>query len=266
MIDWGEHLDAQQLDAVQHCGGPAQVIAGPGSGKTRVLTYRIAYLVAEVGLDPKQILAMTFTRKGAREMAERLERLLGVQAKRLWTGTIHSFCYRLLRKNRGRPTVSALVAAWDGCSILNGAAKRRAWEQAVEQAGVPLKAGAAAEIVSGCRNQGVRLEQLKHIAIAEGTTDRRQERWQAATTWEQYQKIERALGSLDFDDLLADAAAMLTADLYLADRLHHLFSAVLVDEAQDLNTVQWSIIRAIAPPPDSDLTVVGDVDQAIYAF
>lgn len=269
MIQWEEELDPRQLEAVTHLGGPAQVVAGPGSGKTRVLTYRIAHLISQAGVEPTEILALTFTKKAAGEMKERIAILLSDQAAaKITAQTIHAWCYASLRRNAARDSASDLVAAWDG-TIMQNYRQKVAWEMAVgEPKASKVKPGHVGKIVEMAKNNGLTREAYR----ARGAEEQAENYTAIADAWLRYDQIKMSSGkkdgasALDFEDMLLEAREQLRRDPDLAERTRAFNPHILVDEAQDLNPVQWNLFEILAPPPGGELMVVGDADQAIYAF
>ncbi len=272
-MKWDEHLNEQQLAACLHGKGPAQVIAGPGSGKTRVLTYRIAYLVLEGLAKPDSILALTFTKKAGAEMKDRVEHLLSEGSAASVTAThFHSFGYRLLQQQRHKSTISELLRKWDGRSVVAEGWYHTLWRKACVEAGVDARIHhmTAASIVSSARNDGVELKVFRRKN--ESARVPNPDRVDAADAWEVYNamKLEAGRGgngsAIDFDDMLVLLERELRADANLLASIVSRFRWVLVDECQDLNVVQWQVCQLIAPPRGANILAVGDLDQGIYAF
>ncbi|KKM87316.1 hypothetical protein LCGC14_1270140 [marine sediment metagenome] len=268
MRDYRNDLDESQYRAANHLAGPAQVIAGPGSGKTRTLTYRIATLIENHQVEPGRILPLTFTKKAAGEMKTRLEQLLGEgRAQAVPAGTMHAWCYRTLKIQKGRSSATDIVRAWDGGIITDGM-QIRLWRQAHEKAQARLtKAGEVSTEVETLKNLGMTHQALEGRA-AEDQDDRD---YEIAQVWRAYRKLQQnatrdGKGCIDFEDMLLETKVMLERDAELRAELMGLYDFVLIDEAQDLNPVQWQITEHLAPAPGSNLMVVGDEDQAIYAF
>jgi ATP-dependent DNA helicase UvrD/PcrA len=263
-----DDLNPQQRAAVEHAGGPLLIVAGAGSGKTRVLTRRIAYLLAERNVAPWEILAITFTNKAAGEMAARAASLTGARARSMWVMTFHSACVRILRREAGRfgyPTSFSIYDQADSQRLMALACR----ELDLDPKHHPPKAMLAQ--VSNLKNELIDHETF--AARAEGYREKA-----LAEAYGEYQRRLVAAGAMDFDDLIMNTVFLLQAfgDVALAYRQR--FRHVLVDEYQDTNHAQYILIRELVghgePIPGSggeqlppaELCVVGDADQSIYAF
>jgi DNA helicase II / ATP-dependent DNA helicase PcrA len=249
-----EGLNPEQAAAVGCLAGPLLVVAGPGSGKTRVLTHRVAALL-DVGVAPWQILAVTFTNKAAGEMRGRLETMVGAAtAKDLWVATFHSMCVRLLRANHeaaGLPRDFTIVDADDAAKLIGRALERKGEKlDRKELRGLQ-------QDVSRAKNQGKSVAQL---ASSGAPGDR-----VLADIWHRYEQELARVGGADFDDLLLRTMRMLEEHPQVTERYQRKFSHILVDEYQDTNPVQYRIVQLLAQE-HRNLMVVGDLDQAIYAF
>ncbi len=249
-------LNEAQLAAVTHEDGALLVVAGAGSGKTRVLTRRIAWLIGERGLDPSSILAFTFTNKAAREMKERIESLVGASAAReLWVGTFHATCARLLRResrHAGLPPAFTIFDREDQLSLL---------KQALRETEVPsddIKPGTFLGRISDAKNAFI--DPAGSLQSAESDVERRIARVYAAYE----QGLVRA-GAVDFDDLIVRAARLLEADEDVRTRYAGRFRQVLVDEYQDTNHAQFRLVSGFAST-HGNVTAVGDDDQSIYGW
>ena len=246
-------LNAAQREAVLHEEGPLLVLAGAGSGKTRVVTMRIARLLA-LGRPARSILAVTFTNKAAREMKERLIDQVGPSARGVWVSTFHSLCSRLLRKDAhriGLSTAFTILDEGDQASQLSRVAKEQ---------GLKLEEGVPRQVlqrISYAKNQGVRPGDP-----FPGTDD---VSLLAARLMKPYAAHCRALSALDFDDLLLCARELLEQVPDVRKRYQALFRYVHVDEYQDTNPLQFDLVRLLVGP-HNNLCVVGDDDQAIYGF
>jgi len=240
-----EGLNPEQGKAVELLDGPLLVVAGPGSGKTRVLTHRIAALLQTNTTQAHKVLAMTFTNKAAGEMKERLEELLGDETgSRMWVCTFHSFCARILRiehKAAGLPQAYSIVDSNDVKSILKEILREQGKEVSAEEVRSTVSQ------ISRVKNQGGEANQV------------------LLQVYDAYQKRLRQLGALDFDDLLLETLKLFEKDKEVLEKYQRRFSHILVDEYQDTNPVQYNIIRLLAYK-HRNLCVVGDADQAIYGF
>src|SRR5438270_6655656 len=253
-----EGLNPQQRVAVVHQGGPLLLVAGPGSGKTRVLTHRIAWLISERNASPGAILAITFTNKAAGEMRDRVSALVGPRAKAMWVSTFHSACVRICRAEAKRLGFSSSFSIYDAddsrrlmtavCRDLDLDPKRYA------------PRGVAAQ-VSNLKNELIDYEDAK--ARATNHTERA-----IAEAYELYQSRLRRANALDFDDLIMTTVTLLQLFPDVADHYRRRFRHVLVDEYQDTNHAQYVLVRELVGEGDgrSELCVVGDADQSIYAF
>jgi DNA helicase-2/ATP-dependent DNA helicase PcrA len=250
-----EGLNPEQREAVITTEGPLLVLAGAGSGKTRVLTQRIAYLVGACGIAPEGILAVTFTNKAAGEMRERVEKLLGADATGIWLSTFHSVCVRILRRDIGHLGFTRGFAIYDEADSL------AAIKQALARHRLDPK-------VVDPRRIRWRIDQWKNAgespaAVANAAYDA--EARQAAELYATYQRVLADAGALDFGDLL-----MKTVDLFdrFPEVLAHYrrrWQYVLVDEYQDTNRVQYRLVQQLVAE-HGNLCVVGDPDQSIYAW
>lgn len=242
-----EDLDPEQREAVTHGEGPLLVVAGAGSGKTRVLTYRIAWLLASGRARPHNILAVTFTNKAAREMAERVERLLGGPLAGGFVGTFHRFALGLLRQHPEKVGLRPRFA------IADEDEQRRILEQVLKELGIPstqLSPRAARSAISRRKNgsgDGLLTPEL------------------VSAVFERYQKRLAEAGAVDFDDMLVLAVRLLEDNEALKQSLRQRFTYLLVDEFQDTNPVQMELLWHLAGP-QPNLTAVGDEDQSIYRF
>ena len=248
-------LNPPQREAVTHGEGPLLVLAGAGSGKTRVLTYRIAYLLATGQALPSEILAITFTNKAAGEMKERVERLVGGVSRAMWVMTFHSACARILRTDAQRLGYKRAFTIYDESDSL------RMVKRCVEEAGVdpkrfPPRAIRAA--ISGAKSQLTDSE-----AYAEAQSSYFEEN--VADVYRLYEKRMLEANAMDFDDLLVRTVNLLELFDDVRERYRKAFKWVLVDEYQDTNRVQYRLLQLIAGE-HRNLTVVGDEDQSVYAF
>ena len=255
-----EGLNPQQRAAVVHAGSPLLIVAGAGSGKTRVLTHRIAYLLAERDIQPSEILAITFTNKAAGEMRERVARLVGPRARAMWVGTFHSMCVRMLRadgKPLGLRSSFSIYDADDSKRLITLVGR----ELDLDPRRYPARSLAAQ--VSNLKNELVSPE-----AWAEQATMAHEK--VLADVYARYQLRLTEAQALDFDDLIMRAVRLLSGYPAVAEKYRRRFRHVLVDEYQDTNHAQYVLVRELTRPaenlPPGELAVVGDADQAIYAF
>jgi DNA helicase-2/ATP-dependent DNA helicase PcrA len=261
-IDFAGELSAPQLRAATYADGPLRVVGGPGGGKTRVLTYRIAWMIREGGVAPEHLLALTFTNKAAIEMKTRLTTLLGEEIN-VAASTIHSWAYRFLCIHRGKQA-EGILGSWNPNAknaILADARQYFAWQQAVKAAKVDIAPAFALHAVSRAKNSGVTREALR--ATASKGDDHKMVR--ACDAWLEYERWQERMKVIDFDDLLILANNLL-AQKAIVEKVRDQHRVVLLDESQDTNLVQWGIVRKLAPPPTAALTVVGDYDQSIYGW
>ena len=248
-------LNPEQRAAVTHGDGPLLILAGAGSGKTRVLTHRIAFLIRE-GASPKSILAVTFTNKAAREMKERLERLLGEgQLSDLTVGTFHAFCARLLRRD------GPLVGIDRAFAIYDEGDQRALFRQAMSEQGVSerlFSPGAIGAAISGAKNE------LKGPADMAGAPRNQLDRV-ASLVWPRYQALLRENNAVDFDDLLLLVCRLFETSDSALEKWQERYQHILVDEYQDTNRAQYVLLRYLAGFRQN-LTVVGDDDQSVFSW
>jgi DNA helicase-2/ATP-dependent DNA helicase PcrA len=244
-------LNAQQREAVAATEGPVLILAGAGSGKTRVITHRVAHLVLDRGVDSGRILAVTFTNKAAGEMKARAETLLAGRPLRAWMSTFHSFCVRLLRREAAAAGLDPAFLIYDEDDQL--AAVREA-----------MRALDLSEKLHPPRRLLARISARKNAA----RPDDDEGGYGADLTrrvMERYREVLRAAGAVDFDDLLLRAVALFEGNAPVRQAWRERFSYLLVDEYQDTNRAQYELVRLLAGP-DGNLTVVGDEDQSIYSW
>ncbi|HWH00235.1 MAG TPA: UvrD-helicase domain-containing protein [Pilimelia sp.] len=254
-------LNGPQAEAVTHHGAPLLIVAGAGSGKTRVLTNRIAYLLAARSVHPGEILAITFTNKAAGEMKDRVAALVGNRARLMWVSTFHSACVRILRaehEHAGLKSTFSIYDADDSRRLMQLVAR----ELDLDPKRYPAR-GLAAQ-VSNLKNELVDPEEF--AGRAKGPNERA-----LAEAYALYQRRLREAHALDFDDLIMTTVHLLQSHPLVAEAYRRRFRHVLVDEYQDTNHAQYVLIRELVGPgtpelPPAELCVVGDADQSIYAF
>jgi DNA helicase-2/ATP-dependent DNA helicase PcrA len=254
-------LNPQQHAAVVHAGGPLLIVAGAGSGKTRVLTHRIAYLLAERGATPGQILAITFTNKAAGEMRERVASLVGPQARAMWVSTFHSMCVRILRAEH---TALGLKSTF---SIYDADDSRRLMTLVGRDLDLDPKRYPARSLtaqISNLKNELVTAQIWSEQASSAPEKV-------LAEAFTLYQRRLTEAHAMDFDDLIARTVELLQHHPDIAEHYRRRFRHVLVDEYQDTNHAQYMLIRELTRGVDdvlepAELCVVGDADQSIYAF
>jgi DNA helicase-2/ATP-dependent DNA helicase PcrA len=250
-----EGLNPAQAEAVTHPGGPLLIVAGAGSGKTRVLTNRIAWLIADQGVSPFEILAITFTNKAADEMRRRVVALIGPVAQRMWISTFHSACVRILRRDATRLGYKSSFTIYDQADAvrLTGYVIR---DLALDAKKFPARAIHAA--ISTAKNDLVDFE--AYARRAGSPTERR-----IAEVYKEYQQRLVAASAMDFDDLLFVAVDLLRAFPEVLTSYQQRFRHILVDEYQDTNAAQNELVLLLAQG-HHNATVVGDSDQSIYRF
>jgi DNA helicase-2/ATP-dependent DNA helicase PcrA len=261
-----EGLNPQQRQAVTHDGGAVLVVAGAGSGKTRVLTRRIAYLVGERSVHPGSILAITFTNKAAAEMRERVTELVGNRAKLMWVSTFHSACVRILRSEIGRFDIARTFSIYDDTDA------KRLMQLVCRDLSLDPKRFPPRAVLNWVSN--LKNDLVDSDSAAERAKTPLEEGYLAA--YKEYQSRLTAANALDFDDLIMTTVHLMQAFPDVREQYRRRFRHVLVDEYQDTNYAQYALIQQLCgPQPEEDdapsadgaeLMVVGDSDQSIYAF
>lgn len=247
------HLNERQNQAVTAASGQALVLAGPGSGKTRVLTYRMAHLIQEIGVNPFHIMAVTFTNKAAREMGDRLDTLIGNKGHGLWLGTFHSVCGRILRRE-------ASVLPFDANYVIFDADDQLAIiKQIFKEYNINDKIYRPQSIhasISNAKNELIPAEDYTPGSAREELV---------AQVYQRYQKLLMQSNALDFDDLLLWSVRLLVEHDSVRQKYGQQFEHVLVDEFQDTNRAQYQLLRLLTSV-HQNLFVVGDEDQSIYRW
>ena len=256
-----DQLNTVQREAVTCTEGASLIVAGAGSGKTRVLTYRIAYLLQQ-GVPASRIMALTFTNKAAREMKERIQRLVDANdARYLMMGTFHHVCTRLLRPNADRLGYTrdfTIYDTTDSKSVIKAICKERGLDEKI------YKPGAVQSRISMLKNNGVSPAQYgaNQQLLRE---DREVRMYELATVYEQYQVRLRAANAMDFDDLLINTLVLMRTFPEVRTQIQEQFQYILVDEYQDTNYIQFLLVKQLAEP-QNNICVVGDDAQSIYSF
>ena len=255
-------LNDRQREAVTHAGSPLLILAGAGSGKTRVLTHRIAYLLATGRARAGEILAITFTNKAAAEMRERAGTLVGDDARRMWVSTFHSACVRLLRYEHEAAGLSSSFTIYDAQD------SQRLIQMVLKAQDVDIKRFTpkmVAARISDAKNELIGPARYAETAGKDPVSRI------VADAYVEYDKRMRASNALDFDDLIMRTVELLRENPLIAEHYHRRFRHILVDEYQDTNHAQYVLVRALVGDGSdgvtpAELTVVGDSDQSIYAF
>jgi DNA helicase-2/ATP-dependent DNA helicase PcrA len=248
-------LNEAQRAAVTHFGTPLLIVAGAGSGKTRVLTNRIAYLLAAREVHPGEILAITFTNKAAGEMKERVAALVGGQARLMWVSTFHSACVRILRAEHEHAGLKSTFSIYDADD------SRRLLQLVVRELDLDPKRHPARNLAAQISNlKNELLDDAAATAAAKGPAQR-----DVAEIYTLYQRRLREAHALDFDDLIMATVNLLQSHPDVAEQYRRRFRHVLVDEYQDTNHAQYVLVRELVGT-SGELCVVGDADQSIYAF
>ena len=253
-MDFLDKLNPEQREAVLHREGPLLILAGAGSGKTRVITYRIAYLIGNGHAEPGQVLAVTFTNKAAQEMRERVETLIGSDCDGIWLSTFHALCARLLRREAPKIGLSRDFVIYDSSDQI-AVVRQAQRELGIDDKLVPSRVALAR--ISQAKNRMEGPEALR------GTWNVREE--QIAKIYERYLGALRDSNALDFDDLLLRTVELFETSEPTREFYARKFRYVMVDEYQDTNRPQYLLVRRLAAV-HRNLTVVGDPDQSIYKW
>ena len=255
MSDTGT-LNKEQQEAVQCTEGPLLILAGAGSGKTRVLTYRIAHLIEDCGVNPWNILAITFTNKAAGEMRERVDRIVGYGSESVWVSTFHSACVRILRRyidRLGYDTNFTIYDTEDQKTVMKDVCRRLELDSKL------YKERAVLSVISNAKNEYISPNEFQ----LQVRGDFRMEKM--AQAYLEYQKELKKNNALDFDDLLVKTVELFQSCPDVLESYQERFRYIMVDEYQDTNTVQFKLISILAKKYHN-LCVVGDDDQSIYKF
>ena len=251
-----EGMNDRQKEAVLHTEGPLLILAGAGSGKTRVLTHRTAYLIEEKGVNPYNIMAITFTNKAAGEMRERIDELVGYGSESVWVSTFHSTCVRILRRyidRIGFSTNFTIYDADDQKTLMKDICKRLSINTKI------YKEKTFLNVISHLKDELV--DPITFSLQAQGDYVKQKQ----AQVYQEYQAALRNNNALDFDDLIVKTVELFKTDAEVLDYYNERFRYIMVDEYQDTNTAQFQLIRLLAKKY-KNLCVVGDDDQSIYKF
>ncbi len=251
-----ENLNPMQREAVFCTEGPLLILAGAGSGKTRVLTHRAVYLIEEKGVNPFHILAITFTNKAAEEMRERIDKLVGFGSESIWVSTFHAACVRILRRyidRLGYDNHFTIYDTDDQKSLMKDVCKRLQIDTKIYKEKMFLS------VISSAKDELISPEEFTQSAAGDFVKERQ------AAVYREYQAQLHKNNALDFDDLLVKTVELFRHDAEVLNNYQERFQYIMVDEYQDTNTAQFELIRLLADKY-RNLCVVGDDDQSIYKF
>lgn len=260
-MEYLNSLNEPQKAAVINTEGPSMIIAGAGSGKTRVLTYRIAYLVDTKGVDPFRILALTFTNKAANEMRARISTVVGTEARNIWMGTFHSIFARILRiesERLGYPNNFTIYDTDDSKSLLKSIVKERALDDKLYKPNIVYNR------ISGAKNRLISWQAYNNNPIYTAD-DAQNQRPEIGTIYRIYQERCYKANAMDFDDLLFNTYALFKQHTDILNKYQQRFHYVMVDEFQDTNLAQYLIVKMLSSVREN-ICVVGDDAQSIYSF
>ena len=251
-----EGLNKEQMEAVTHLDGPLLILAGAGSGKTRVITYRIAYMMKKHNVAPSSILAITFTNKAANEMRQRIEGLVGDRSKYIWCGTFHSIFARLLRRH------AELLGYSQNFSIIDSDDQLKLIKEAMKELDIAdsqFKPKSVQIEISNAKNKFVGVEEYQLLAGKEYFLG------VVARIYKRYQEKLVANNAMDFDDILVNMVKLLDQTPDICELYRAKFRYIMVDEYQDTNETQYRAVMKLASG-SGNICVVGDDDQSIYSF
>ncbi|MCI9175472.1 MAG: DNA helicase PcrA [Lachnospiraceae bacterium] len=251
-----DNLNSMQQEAVFHTEGPVLILAGAGSGKTRVLTHRASYLIEEKGVNPWHIMAITFTNKAAGEMRERIDSLVGFGSESVWVSTFHSTCVRILRRHIDRLGYDTNFTIYDGDDqkiLMKDICKRLQIDTKI------YKEKSFLNVISSAKDELISPEEFTLRGAGDFVKEKQ------AAVYREYQASLRKNNALDFDDLIVKTVELFQNDPEVLDHYQERFRYIMVDEYQDTNTAQFHLIKLLADKY-RNLCVVGDDDQSIYKF
>ena len=251
-----DSLNEQQKLGVFTTEGPVLILAGAGSGKTRVLTHRVAYLIEEKGVAPYHIMAITFTNKAAGEMRERIDSMIGMGSESIWVSTFHSSCVRILRRfadRLGYANSFTIYDTDDSKTLMKDICKRLEIDTKI------YKEKTFLNVISSAKNELISPEEFVQNAAGDFNKTRQ------AQVYREYQARLKANNAMDFDDLIMKTVELLKFDTEVRNFYQEKFHYIMVDEYQDTNTAQFELVRLLASGREN-LCVVGDDDQSIYKF
>src|SRR5690554_3779193 len=261
-----EGLNPAQAEAVLHQGEALLIFAGAGSGKTRVLTHRIAHLLESGRARPHQVLAITFTNKAAGEMRERVQQLVGPEARQMWVATFHSACVRILRKDYEAAGLKSTFSIYDTTDSVN------LMKLVMKELDLDPKKFTPKAVLNRIGNFKDELIDPATALAGSEMASRFTIEHAAGLAYPEYQRRLEAANAVDFDDIIVKTVQLLQQHEHIAREYRERFRHILVDEYQDTNHAQYVLVRELVGPPDdpelppAELTVVGDADQSIYAF
>ena len=256
MMNYLEGLNDRQKEAVLYNEGPLLIMAGAGSGKTKVVTHKIAYIIDKNLAKPSEILAITFTNKAATEMSERVEKLINVDTPSMWIGTFHAICVRILRRDIDKLGYTSNFTIYDRDDqitlIKECMRELNLSKETYKESSILAK-------ISSLKNSGITPDEY----INENYKDFRERN--IGETFALYQKKLKGYNSLDFDDLLIKTVDLLNENINIRKYYQNKFKFIFVDEYQDTNKIQYMFVRLLTTK-ENKICVVGDSDQAIYSW